>query len=591
MKVTLLFIVNYLLIINYTLGQIDTCTTSVLALEKMEATFSRHDIDLLKHKVDSISNLDAEACPKVGLLTNVLYGRYYGKLGKPESAFDYLDKAMNFANEKNSSLLAKKILHYTSIIEKDRGNLKEALALIDSAYHIDCTKDTQECDKFNVRLSINSAVALQKIGDFNTALDKLYKAEKDFIEKNLTDSMYRVSISNMMGNIYYSQFRNLNESIRSYEKALQFIPNNHNAQYLLYNNIGSRYAALNKLDSAKIFFSKTIDNIDSPRYLIKPNEGLGDIAVKNKDLNGAREYYEKSVMYAEKNKNTSQIIWAQGALAKVNYLLGDYSTAKQLYNAINANLRPDHLSPTETQEIMRFKYLVDIAVQDEPLSKNVHNFFIESDSLNKESRIAALDKSITKYEKLILRDSLDKQILIKENEEQKVKNYQLSTGMLLMSIFFLAWLVFQFKNLFSKQKEVNEELVFQNNELQKLNEQLEQKTLILSTIPKLETGPKELSLKTKDKTYFIPLDIITYVQAEDEGVRVYFNDTSKWTDVSLKSFYQELEDTSFVQIGKGIVVNVRHIAWINTNTLKMKTGAELKIGRVYKPKIKEVLES
>ncbi len=221
-----------------------------------------------------------------------------------------------------------------------------------------------------------------------------------------------------------------------------------------------------------------------------------------------------------------------------------------------------------------------------------------SDSFYLERREIEANKIEAKYQAKIKTDSIS--ILSLQNDKQNVEISRRNVGLVAGSIILilLGLLTWYFIKLSDQRKQLNsflesknEELVFQNNELQNLNEQLEQKTKSLSVKPKLAGEQKELSLKTKDKTYFIPLDKVTYVQAEDDGVRVYYDDTSKWTDVSLKIFHQELEDDSFVQIGKGVVVNVKHIAWINTNTLKMKAGAELKIGRVYKPQIKKILES
>ena len=81
------------------------------------------------------------------------------------------------------------------------------------------------------------------------------------------------------------------------------------------------------------------------------------------------------------------------------------------------------------------------------------------------------------------------------------------------------------------------------------------------------------------------------MQAEDDGVRIYYDDISKWSDISLVNMQKQLDDSLFVQIFRGTIVNINHIAWINTNTLKMKSGAELKIGRTFKPQIKKMLES
>lgn len=591
MRIPFILFIVLLISTNNTLAQDDICIEVATQLEEILGRFSRIKLEVVKQKVDSLSSIHAEDCEKATFLENTLYGRYQSKKGDIERALDYLNEANVYAIQKKDTYLKKRTLHYLALAEKERSNYTQSKVLWDSAYHIECDKEAIKCQKFNVALTINLAANYQSLGEPENALSKLYLAEKDIIKNAINDSMYKVTIYNTMGNLYDSEFSDLNNSILSYKKALQFVPKNHKAKYLLYNNIGHRYKDLSKPDSAKIFLLKTLKEANSSRYLITPYQSLADIELKNNNLIGARDHYTESITHAVKAKNPGMELYSRGSLAKTNYLLGDYNVAKKQFAEIFSKLKPGYFTETEIQVFKKYKYLIDVALKDENLSIELEKYFAKSDSLNSETKLAALEKSVSKYEKLILRDSLTKQVLLKENEEEKVKNYRLSTALLILSLLFLAGLAYQFRRLFRGQKQENEELVFQNSELQKVNQQLKKKTsFIASAVNKEEISP-QLKVKSNDKIFMIAMDSIAYIQAEDDGTRIYHDNTSRWTDTPLKQIQGQISDSLFIQVFRSTLVNIKHIGWINSTTLKLKDDTILKIGRTYKQRIKEAIES
>jgi len=228
----------------------------------------------------------------------------------------------------------------------------------------------------------------------------------------------------------------------------------------------------------------------------------------------------------------------------------------------------------------------------------IENTLTYSDSFYFERREIEANKIEATYQTKIKTDSINFLSLQNEKQEVEISRRNIGLGTTSIILLLLGFLARYYVKLSEKQKQLNSllesknvELVFQNNELQKLNEQLEQKTKSLLTKPTSEAEVKEIGIHSNDKTFFVPFNNIKYAIAEDDGTRVFFDDVSKWTKVSLKNFEKELDLNSFVRISRGTVVNVKHIAWINTNTLKMKEGAELKIGRTYKQKIKTAIES
>jgi len=112
----------------------------------------------------------------------------------------------------------------------------------------------------------------------------------------------------------------------------------------------------------------------------------------------------------------------------------------------------------------------------------------------------------------------------------------------------------------------------------------------LSIKPTTQETPKEVQIKSIDKIYNIDVAAIKYLKAEDDGTRVYYDDTSKWTGESLKELKTKFPDDIFVQTFRGIIVNINYVLWINGTSLKLKDNTELKISRTYKQDIKDAIE-
>ena len=98
-----------------------------------------------------------------------------------------------------------------------------------------------------------------------------------------------------------------------------------------------------------------------------------------------------------------------------------------------------------------------------------------------------------------------------------------------------------------------------------------------------------LNVKSSDKIHKLDLTKIKYAKAEDDGVRVFFEESSLWLDITLKKFQLQSEGAGFLRIYRSTIVNLAFIEWVNHVTLKLKGGTELRIGRTYKPQILEAI--
>lgn len=325
-----------------------------------------------------------------------------------------------------------------------------------------------------------------------------------------------------------------------------------------YFNVGLYHLELEQFDEAYRALNKGLDYVRSELRKFNYYNALALVEINQGECTGAKKWIDKAGSIRENIK-------------RYDYLRKYHSTVNKYY-ACKGNY--------------------ELAI------KAIDSSFIFSDSMYFERKEFDAYKIEAKFQNRIKQDSINLLTIQSEKQSLKISRRNIGLGTTSIILLLLGFLARYYVKLSEKQKQLNsflesknEELIFENNELQKLNVQLEQKTKALADKHSPNTETKELSIHSNDKTYFVPMINIRYAHAEDDGIRVYFDDVSKWTKVSLKNFEQELEKDSFVRISRGTIVNVKHIAWINTNTLKMKAGAELKIGRVYKPKIKEILEA
>ena len=563
------------------------CDSLQIQLKEIRKELNKIGAVDTKSQVDSLRELKSDKCKRSNIEFIIIEGRLKEFNKEYDEALNLYADALEYG--KDEPYYQKTIANYKCKIFGKKLENEKAVEIANNAIKIPCLDNDKECWKSNADLIFRSAVCLQALNKTEQAVEKYEFLEKDTY--GINDSTLKAGIYNQLGSIYFRKYQNDQGALGYFKSSLDMLPSKSKNRYFVYNNIANCYTNLENYDSTNYYFQKLINETDESRFLSYAYNGLGSMHDDLNNHNQAIKYYKLGLDNALKDKNRGSELIAKINLGKVYFKNDETKKAKSyLTHVINSELFPK-LSGDRKYQAKLYSNLAEVQTYNSDLSSDLYKVFQTYDTIAIQRRTAEINKSVSKYEKLILRDSLAKEVLLKENEAEKVKNYRLSTALLVMSLLFLVGLAYQFRRLFMGQKQENDELVFQNNELQKVNQQLEQKTKSLSAKPKLAGEQKELSLKTKDKTYFIPLDKVTYVQAEDDGVRVYYDDTSKWTDVSLKIFHQELEDDSFVQIGKGVVVNVKHIAWINTNTLKMKAGAELKIGRIYKPKIKKILES
>ena len=223
----------------------------------------------------------------------------------------------------------------------------------------------------------------------------------------------------------------------------------------------------------------------------------------------------------------------------------------------------------------------------ETISSSLDSAMLYSDSLFLDEKTKEFKELDTRYKVKQTQDSLQTITLLNENSQIKASRYRLG---FLSSFLGLILASIGGRSLFRRyqnQKTINDSLVFEKEELEDLNAKLQSQLTVLKDQPRKESTL--ISIKSQDKIHKLDLAKIKYVKAEDEGVRIFYDDTSLWLDVRLKKIEELTSGAGFVKIYRSTIVNLTYIAWVNHVTLKLKGGTELKIGRTYKSRIKEVI--
>ncbi len=556
-------------------------------LEDFYQRYQKLDKAKLKADIDSIVQVIPDSCHRSLLFANIVLARYHKDHSVYEKADQHFDTALKLSKEDPNNKYTKHLLSLRAIMKKVQGESEKAFHILDQGIAIPCHQDSLHCQKYDIGLRINKASMLIGINKYEEAIEIFLEGEQKMKSFGFKDSIYYVSLYTGIGNIYTNNITDHEKALSYRRKCLQYMPKGHQATYRVYNNLGTCFVALMNYDSAAYYYNKTIEETKNTRDLIVPYQGIGSIESQKKNFKKAIISYQKALDVASSLGRKRYIQTSRGYLGKALYLDGQYESAHNKFEKIFNNIEGYDHEDYELEYFKRYAYLSKVSLVDPSLSNDIYKHMLIKDSLSNAETKLKMDKSSGRLLEQILRDSVEMQVLLKENEAEKVKNYRLSTALLISGLLLLGGLVYQFRSRFIGQKELNEDLVFQNQELALMNKRLQEKTIALSK-QEISTNT-EYFIKYESNNNHVKIDAhrVQYILAEADGIRVFYDDTSNWTDMTLKSMQEQLPTNLFVQTFRGIVVNVHHVERVNSTTLKLKNGKELRVGRTYKKKIKE----
>ncbi|SDH26153.1 DNA-binding response regulator, LytR/AlgR family [Pedobacter terrae] len=123
-------------------------------------------------------------------------------------------------------------------------------------------------------------------------------------------------------------------------------------------------------------------------------------------------------------------------------------------------------------------------------------------------------------------------------------------------------------------------------ELHNLNKQTIKSFEIEKTAQK---NNRQIAIKVDKKHILIKIDEIQYLESLGNYVKVWKNSDFLLTPRTLASFEDQLS-TDFIRIHKSFMLNKKYVDYLEGNTIVLKNGQEVPIGKSYKGTIKQLLD-
>jgi len=99
----------------------------------------------------------------------------------------------------------------------------------------------------------------------------------------------------------------------------------------------------------------------------------------------------------------------------------------------------------------------------------------------------------------------------------------------------------------------------------------------------------QLFIKTDKRHVQVALAEICYLESYGNYVKVWLKDTYHLTPRTLSGFESELPESDFFRIHKSYIINRKHIDYVEGNSLRMKNGKELPIGKSYRQRVRQFI--
>lgn len=102
---------------------------------------------------------------------------------------------------------------------------------------------------------------------------------------------------------------------------------------------------------------------------------------------------------------------------------------------------------------------------------------------------------------------------------------------------------------------------------------------------------EEIYIKSDKKFVLLRLDALCYLESLGNYVKVWQEQGFLLTPRTLSSFESQLPAESFVRIHKSYILNKKFVHYIEGNTIYLKNGTQLPLGKNYKQVLKQLLHS
>ncbi|KRT15550.1 LytTR family transcriptional regulator [Pedobacter ginsenosidimutans] len=132
--------------------------------------------------------------------------------------------------------------------------------------------------------------------------------------------------------------------------------------------------------------------------------------------------------------------------------------------------------------------------------------------------------------------------------------------------------------------------------LKAVNRALELYNLKKQTAGPIETEKTEaksygqISIKADKKYILVKTEEIQYLESLGNYVKVWKNGDFLLTPRTLASFEDQLPAGYFIRIHKSFILNKKYVDYLEGNTIVLKNGQEVPVGKNYKGMIKQLLD-
>ncbi|PWV56929.1 LytTR family DNA-binding domain-containing protein [Chitinophaga sp. S165] len=102
-------------------------------------------------------------------------------------------------------------------------------------------------------------------------------------------------------------------------------------------------------------------------------------------------------------------------------------------------------------------------------------------------------------------------------------------------------------------------------------------------------SPSQIYIKSDKKQVLLNLEDVYYLESLGNYVKVWEEQRFLLTPRTLSSFESQLPADTFVRIHKSYILNKKFVRYIEGNTINLKNGAQLPLGKNYKHVVKELV--
>ena len=143
-----------------------------------------------------------EKCPVGVMFAHIAKGRYSMEKGDHSSAKEQYENALKISIDEEDVIRQKNILSYIATMYRVQGKISKGLEVYDEAIDLHCDEGDVMCIKTTVKCLINKAYLVYEKSEYEEALQLFYTADSLMMDHGMSDSLYRVTIYNSMGNVY-----------------------------------------------------------------------------------------------------------------------------------------------------------------------------------------------------------------------------------------------------------------------------------------------------------------------------------------------------------------------------------------------------